>query len=91
MRNHERLYTIQEVASLTRRSVGITRVYAAKLGLGKRVPNRGRNFCYTYDDAAKILLYKTNILKSTKKKVVTKKAAKRKVVIARQRKPNMVP
>jgi DNA-binding transcriptional MerR regulator len=80
MRNYERFYTIQEVASLTRRSVSMTRTYAAKLGLGKKVLNRGRHFYYTHDDVVKVLLYKTSISKSTKKKLDTKKAEKKKLL-----------
>jgi hypothetical protein len=79
LRNFERFYTIQEVASLTRRSVSITKTYAAKLGLGKKVPNRGRHFYYTHDDVVKVLLYKTSISKSTKKKLDTNKAEKKKL------------
>jgi hypothetical protein len=86
MRKFERLYTIQEVASLTRRSVSITSSYAAKLGLGKRVPNRGRSFYYTYNDAVQILLYRASISKPTKKKVATMKVGKKKPVIARKQK-----
>jgi hypothetical protein len=40
MRSSQRLYSIQEVASLTYKSVGITKICAAKLGLGKKYPNR---------------------------------------------------
>jgi hypothetical protein len=86
MRNYERLYTIQEVASLTRRSVSITKTYAAKLGLGKKDPKRGRSFFYTKDDAVQILLYRASISKPTKKKVATTNAGKRKPVIARKQK-----
>ena len=91
MRKHERLYTIQEVASLTRRSVGITRIYAAKLGLGKTVLHRGRTFFYTHDDTVKVLLYKASISKPTKKKVAMMKVGKKKPVIARKRKTKKVP
>jgi hypothetical protein len=86
MRNYERLYTIQEVASLTRRSVSMTRTYAAKLGLGKRVPDRGRHFYYTHDDVVKVLLYKSSISKPPEKKVDPKKAGKKKPVVGRKRK-----
>lgn len=83
MRHFERFYTIQEVASLTRRSVGITKTYASKLGLGKRIPNRGRHFFYTYDEVVKVLLFKTSQTKSAKKKVDTKNAGKNKPVMAK--------
>jgi hypothetical protein len=59
--------------------VSITKTYAAKLGLGKKVPNRGRHFYYTHDDVVKVLLYKTSISKSTKKKLDTNKAEKKKL------------
>jgi hypothetical protein len=80
MRKFERLYTIQEVASLTRRSVSMTKTYAARLGLGKTDPNRGRSFFYTKDDAVLILLYKTGMAKSSKKTVDNKKVVKKKPV-----------
>jgi hypothetical protein len=76
---------------LTRRSVSITKTYAAKLGLGKKVPNRGRHFCYTHDDVVKVLLYKTSISKPTKKKVATKEARTKKPVIAGKRRNNKAP
>lgn len=72
MRSFQRLYTIEEVASLTHRSVGITKTYAAKLGLGKKYPNRGRSFFYTQDDAVRILMHMTSMAKPTKKKLDTK-------------------
>jgi len=91
MRQFERFYTIQEVASLTRRSVGITKTYASKLGLGKRIPNRGGKFFYTYDEVVKVLLFKTSQIKSTKKEIDTKKAGKNKPVMARKRKTSKAP
>jgi len=68
-----------------------TKTYAAKLGLGKKVPNRGRHFLYTHDEVVKVLLYKTSISKPAKKKVDTKKAAKKKPVIASKRRNNKAP
>ena len=65
---------------MTRRSVSITKTYAAKLGLGKKDPKRGRSFFYTKDDAVRILLYRASISKPTKKKVVTKKAGRQEPV-----------
>lgn len=91
MRKYERLYSIQEVASLTRRSVSITKTYAAKLGLGKTDPKRGRSFFYTQKDAVQILLYKASISKPTKKKVDIKKVGERKPVIATKRSNKKAP
>jgi hypothetical protein len=71
---------------LTRRSVSITKTYAAKLGLGKTDPKRGRSFFYTKDDAVRILLYRASISKPTKKKVAMMKVGKKKPVIARKQK-----
>lgn len=91
LRKFERFYTIEEVASLTRRSVSVTRNYAAKLGLGRKVPNRGRHFLYTHDDVVKVLLYKTSISKVAKKKVAIKRAGKKKPVIAKKRRNSKAP
>lgn len=86
MRSSRRLYTIEEVASLTYKSVSITKACAAKLGLGKKYPKRGRSFLYTQDDALRILAYMQSISRPTKRKVATMKVGKRKPVIASKRK-----
>jgi hypothetical protein len=84
MRSSQRLYSIQEVASLTYKSVGIIKTYAAKLGLGRKYSNRGRSFLYTQDDALRILTHITSMAKPTKKKVATKKVGERKPVVAKR-------
>lgn len=84
MRSSQRLYTIEEVASLTYKSVGIIKTYAAKLRLGKKYPHRGRSFLYTQGDAVRILVYMQSISRPTKKKVHTKKSGKNKPVVAKR-------
>ena len=68
MRTSRRLYTVEEVASLTYKSVGIIKTYAAKLGLGRRYENRGRSFLYSQDDAVRILIHITSLARPSKKK-----------------------
>ena len=84
MRSSTRLYTIEEVASLTYKSVGIIKGHAAKLGLGRRYANRGRNFFYSQDDAVRILTHITSMAKPTKKKADARKSGKNKPVAAKR-------
>lgn len=84
MRRFQRLYTIEEVASLTYKSVGIIKTYAAKLGLGRRYENKGRNFLYTQDEAVRILIHITSLAKPSKKKLGAKKSGKNVPVVAKR-------
>lgn len=79
MRNSHRLYTVEEVASLTYKSVSIIKTYAAKLGLGRRYANRGRSFLYSQDDAVRILVHITSLAIPSKKKVRNRSVAPRKL------------
>lgn len=79
MRTSLRLYTVEEVASLVYKSVGVIKTYAAKMGLGRRYANRGRSFLYTRDDAVRILMHITSLANFSKKQERNKPLVHRKL------------